>query len=770
MHLIVAEKHNAAKRIASILSGGSATGTKKNGAVVYEWGNNTCLGLAGHVVEVDFVSEYSDWGSVHPQQLVQAEITKRITKKNLVGALHSLAKEADRVTIAMDFDREGELIGKEAYDLVRRVSDTVPIDRVRFSSLTQGEVRKAFDDPTELDFQLAAAGEARQVIDLRWGASLTRFLTLSAETGQNQLISVGRVQTPTLKLLVDKEREIENFDPDDYWEIYADVSGGGSGSQPFETQYYYREDGSQQERLFDEDVATGVYEDIECAPCAVVKDVSESTQRDNPPIPFNTTEFIKAANAIDYDAKPAMNLAESLYDEGYITYPRTENTVYPDDLDPVELLTSLADISEFGDAAQQVVSQDELSPTSGDKETTDHPPIHPTTAVPTPQAVSEREWEIYELIVRRFCATYAPHATWDKVRVDLEANGRTLKANGKRLADPGYHSVYPYFENSETEIPVVDEGDELSIEETRLEEKQTQPPNRLGQSRLIEKMEEHGLGTKSTRHNIIDKLYERDYVDGSPPTPTPLARAVISAIEEYAPRVGSVEMTSELETDMTRIADGELPLADVTDESAEMLDSVFTELRGEQGDIGEHIADKIDVAESVGECPDCGSALYPRSTSDGSNFIGCAGYPECETLLPLPNKGRVHLLDEACDTHGLQKVKMIAGKQTFVFGCPQCRQEEADDTPDRVLGECPECHGSHGGRLAIKRVQSGSRLVGCDRYPDCEYSLPLPREGEIEVTDEMCSEHDLPELVVQKEDSSPWNLGCPICNYEEFAG
>ncbi|MGM0606734.1 MAG: topoisomerase DNA-binding C4 zinc finger domain-containing protein, partial [Halobacteriota archaeon] len=148
-------------------------------------------------------------------------------------------------------------------------------------------------------------------------------------------------------------------------------------------------------------------------------------------------------------------------------------------------------------------------------------------------------------------------------------------------------------------------------------------------------------------------------------------------------------------------------------------------------------------------------------------FVGCDGYPDCEYTLPLPSSGKPLILEETCEDHGLRQVKMLAGRKTFTHGCPQCKADEADETEDLVIGDCPACGEDHGGELAIKQLRSGSRLVGCTRYPDCEYSLPLPRRGEIEVTDDRCEEHDLPELVVHNGDE-PWELGCPICNYREY--
>ncbi|WP_265110463.1 DNA topoisomerase I [Halosolutus halophilus] len=779
MELIITEKDNAARRIADILSGGTFESSRENGVNVYEWGGKRCVGLSGHVVGVDFPPEYSDWRDVEPVELIDASVEKTPTKENIVATLRILARKAERVTIATDYDREGELIGKEAYEIVRDVNEDVPIRRVRFSSITENEVQSAFDEPDDLDFDLAAAGEARQIIDLIWGAALTRFLSLSAGQLGDDFISVGRVQSPTLKLIVDREREIEAFDPEDYWELFADLQ---KDDTTFRAQYFYRdEDDNEAERVWEEAVADEVYETLADRDTATVVDVNRRTRTDTPPAPFNTTQFIRAASAIGYSAQRAMSIAEDLYTAGYITYPRTDNTVYPDDLDPEELLDDFVGHSTLGESAESLLEADEIVPTEGDEETTDHPPIHPTGEIPSRGDVSDDEWEIFELVVRRFYATVADAAVWEHLKVVAEVDDCRLKANGKRLVEPGYHDVYPYFNTSENFVPDVDEGEDLAIDDVELEEKQTQPPRRYGQSRLIETMEDLGLGTKSTRHNTLEKLYDRGYIESDPPRPTKLAMAVVDAAESYADRVVSEEMTAQLEADMDAIASGEATLDDVTDESREMLEEIFANLADSREEIGDHLRKSLKDDKRLGPCPECGEDLLVRQSRHGSYFVGCDGYPDCEFTLPLPSTGKPLILESECEEHELNEVKMLAGRQTFVHGCPLCKAEEAGEGP--ILGDCPECGedgattessrdeggetADGGGELAIKTLQSGSRLVGCTRYPDCEYSLPLPRRGEIEVTDEYCDEHDLPELVVHSGDE-PWELGCPICNYREF--
>ena len=220
MHLIIAEKNIAAQRIASILAGAGKVKTgKENGVNTYRFGDTVALGLRGHVVEIDFEPGYSNWRSEvnTPRTLIDAGTVKKPTEKKIVTLIKKLARHADKVTIATDFDREGELIGKEAYELVYGANQKVPVQRARFSAITPQEINQAFESLAEIDFDLAAAGETRQLIDLIWGASLTRFISIAARRGGANILSVGRVQSPVLAMIVDREKEIEAFVPEPYW-------------------------------------------------------------------------------------------------------------------------------------------------------------------------------------------------------------------------------------------------------------------------------------------------------------------------------------------------------------------------------------------------------------------------------------------------------------------------------------------------------------------------------------------------------------------------
>jgi len=319
VHLIVAEKNISAERIARILAERKSLSTKKEGGVsTYSFDETVVVGLKGHVVEVDFEPGYTDWRSEKhtPRSLIDAGIVKTPTEPKIVSLIQKLAKRADRVTIATDFDTEGELIGKEAYELIRQLNGRVKVDRARFSAITPQELSEAFSRTTDLDFDLAAAGEARQVIDLVWGASLTRFISLAAHRGGSNILSVGRVQSPTLAMIVDREKEIAEFVPVTYWQLHLTTEKGG---QDFEARH--------QTARFD-DHAEALRAKEQTREPLTVTDVALGEKQDRPPAPFDTTTFIVAAGRLGFSAARAMNIAKTSTKRVH-SYARTDKRSTP---------------------------------------------------------------------------------------------------------------------------------------------------------------------------------------------------------------------------------------------------------------------------------------------------------------------------------------------------------------------------------------------------------------------------------------------------------
>ena len=686
MHLIVTEKNIAARRIAAILAPKSPKKERVSGVDVYRYeigsGENrqetAVVGLSGHIVGIDFPKEYNNWQKVDARDLIDAEITTTPINRKIVTALKSLGKEADRVTIATDYDREGELIGVEALNIIKKVNPKIPFDRVRYSAITPKAIEVAFSNPTNVDFNLADAGHSRQVIDLVWGAALTRYISLAAGRLGKMFLSVGRVQSPTLSLIVDREKERNIFVPTPYWEIHVELED--AAGETFSAQHSTR-------RFLDKEEASKVFRKL--GKKAELKEIEKGTKTDQPPIPFNTTGFISAANSIGLSPANAMRIAESLYTNGYISYPRTDNTVYPDTLD-LKAQIEIFKEGPFKEYANTLLEKPELVPTRGKKETTDHPPIFPASLAKESD-LKEDEWKVYELVVRRFFATFAGPSIWETMRLKFDIEGEELRANGARLLDPGWRWYYPYNAPEDRLLPELKEGDLLKVIKKEMLDKETQPPGRYGQGRLINIMEDLGLGTKATRHEIISKLYSRAYIHGNPVQPTNTSFAVMDTLEKYSPTITKPDMTKLLEENMDKIAEGKIKEEAVLEESREMLKQVFSELDKNRDNIIESLQAGLREDKIIGDCSLCGNELMIRRSKRGSRFIGCSNYPNCTFSLPLPKSGQIIVTDKLCEAHGLHHIRIInQGKRAWDLGCPQCNFIEWQKTQKEEQAQQPK--------------------------------------------------------------------------------
>lgn len=357
--LIISEKYNAAQRISVILSGGTAKRTFINKVPVFSFHKNgdfcSIVGLRGHVLDIDYPDELNSWDKVELQRLVWAKPIKKYSALSLFSALEKLATENQQVIIATDYDREGELIGVEALGIIMHKNTKLVAHRAKFSALTKSEVEQAFAKLSEVDFNLAKAAESRQLIDLAWGAVITRFLSLSSGQVGRDFLSAGRVQSPTLALIVDREREIESFVPEPYWKIVAQVEKEGA---KFEAEHVHGIFKKEQKRD-----AERIFNLVKSARSGTVTDIKSETRYERPPPPFNTTMFLTDAIRLGHSAQSAMKLAEDLYTDGWISYPRTDNTVYPPSLNLRAILGKLKD-SEFAKDATEVLSQESIKPTA----------------------------------------------------------------------------------------------------------------------------------------------------------------------------------------------------------------------------------------------------------------------------------------------------------------------------------------------------------------------------------------------------------------------
>ena len=805
MKLVVAEKTNAAENIAKELGVGTKKDKVYNTPVCRftregeEW---VAMGLRGHILAVDFPRELQwredqGWfgvdeeGEVFPASLpstlahppfekvrkpftkegvdikgwkvpslpylVWAPVVKKPAEKEIIRTLKNLAKKADEVIIATDFDREGELIGSDAVSMVRQVNEDVPVVRARYSSFTKPELEHAFarENLVAVDDDLAAAGESRQFIDLIWGAVLTRYLTMAKFGGLGNVRSAGRVQTPTLALVARREKERQAFVPEDYWVVRG--TAATQKGEEFKVAHATA-------RFKDEATATSAYQDAKAAGKARVTDVVKKTRKGTIQTPFNTTSLQTAAAAEGLTPARTMRIAESLYMSGLISYPRVDNTVYPETLDLSEVVTMLKGVPQYSNYCDELLAAHPLKATRGKQETTDHPPIYPT-GVGDPDKLRPEEWKLYNLIARRFLATLSEQPVIEGTKVTLDAGGQTFTASGDVLVKPGYRAIYPYGSKKDEQLPALSVGQEVDLTSLDLEAKQTEPPARYSQGKLVQEMERLGLGTKSTRASIIERLYEVKYLKNDPIEPSQLGMAIIDALECYAAHITTPEMTSELEGDMTKVAEGKASQDAVVDHSRELLASLLEGLIEHKEDLGEAISDAVQADAKIGVCPKCGhDLLVKQSAKTRSSFIGCSAWPECEVTYPLP-QGKIQTVEELCPVCGCPQIKVqpFRSKPYVVCVDPAC---PTNKEPDVTVGVCPTCAaaGREGLLIAHRSERTLKRFIRCTNYDECSTSYPLPQRGELKATGEVCPDCGAP-IVEVTTTRGPWricvNMDCP---------
>ncbi len=818
MKLVVTEKNDAAQKIADLLSVKKPKADKVFSTPVYrfevdgeEW---VTIGLRGHILEPDFTPslvykkregwqgvtaagevvsanvpaslarppfkkkkpftedgvDLKGWKMEALPYLVYAPIEKLPKEKDIIRSLKNLAKKADSIVIATDFDREGELIGADALSCCREVNETAPVSRARYSAFTKPEITAAFANLVDMDDDLASAGASRQDIDLIWGAALTRYLTLVKFAGYGNVRSSGRVQTPTLALIVARERERMAFVPEDYWVIKgafdAAAQAGptdGAGKGAFEA-------GHATARFKVEGEAAAAMSAVENARSARVASVDKRRRTVAAPVPFNTTSLMAAASSEGISPARTMRIAESLYMDGYISYPRVDNTVYPEALDLREVVGTVAGNPAYEPFCRELLAKGELRATRGKKETTDHPPIYPT-AKATPDDLPPAEYKLYNLVARRFLATLSEGAVVEGTKVALDVEGELFAAKGDVLVKPGFRAIYPYGLKKDETLPAVETGDVIAFNGATCTKKQTEPPARYSQGKLIQEMEKLGLGTKSTRHSIIERLYAVKYVQNDPIEPSQLGIAVIDALDKFAPHITHSQMTAELEQEMDQIAEGKTSKEEVVTNSRNLLARQLADLMPHSDEVRDALADAVAADAYVGPCPKCGKDLQLRaSQKTKSMFIGCAGWPDCDVTYPLP-KGRVEAVPERCPACGMPQVKVTAfrSKPRTVCIDPNC---STNQEPEVVVGACPTCaeRGVEAKLVARRNPRTLKRSVTCENFDECQTRYPLPQYGALSATDEVCESCGAP-MVVVTTNRGPWklcpNFDCPARAEEE---
>ncbi|MGC8645125.1 MAG: DNA topoisomerase I [Thermoplasmata archaeon] len=721
VNLIVAEKSNVALRIAYALAGEKVERVKAGPTTLFRFRRGdeefSVLSLRGHVVELDFPVKFSDWKIENLKEMVYAIPEEKVKVKGIESVFSRLTKEARMIIVATDYDREGELIGVET---LRVMSWNGVTKRARFSALTKQDLVNSFNNLVEVDYNLASSAETREIVDLLWGAVLTRFFSIVTKRLGNEFISVGRVQSPTLTMLVQREMEIREFVPQSYYEVSVLINNAKFSYEgnPIKS----REEANQ------------ILERISRSEVAIVKDKLAKERKIYRPVPFSTTEFLREANKLGVSVERAMEIAESLYQHGMISYPRTDNTVYPRTLNIQNVLSELEG-SYLRPEITRLREESRLIPSRGKVETTDHPPIYPTAGIKKTEMKGDY-FKIYDLIARRFISTLAENAEILDTEYRVTIDGLDFVYTASKAMKPGWMQYYNLVYYQEKDDPALIVGEKTRFSNAATEEKRTSPPPRYTQGSLVEKMEKEMLGTKSTRHEIIQKLYDRGFIEGNPIRVKPLGMAMGESLLLNSIAVAKPDMTAQLEREMDLIANGEKKKEEVVEDSRKLLLSLLHQLLENSENIKRKFYDTLNKEKVVGKCPRCGSDLIIDSTRN-ARFIKCVG-PAADFFQFVPKTGKIEITDQKCPVCGLFLIRVIRKGEPPELRCVD--NKCAYNTDREILGKCP----ADGGNLVIRRNRKAQRFVGCSNYPRCTVTLPLPYRAQITPTGEYCSIDNFP--------------------------
>ena len=608
------------------------------------------------------------------------EATYQISKdkKDTVKELKKLASESDFVYLATDPDREGEAISWHLAQELGLSEDLV--DRVTFHEITKNAVQEAFKQPRTLDMNLVHSQETRRILDRIIGFKLSKLLNNKIKSK-----SAGRVQSVALKLIVEKEKEIKAFIPEEYWEVEAAFK---KKNRKFNAKLS-KVDGKKAALKNEEDAMRVI--DGTKGPFTVTN-IKKSKTSNKAPFPFITSTLQQEASTkLGFSAKRTMSIAQGLYEgvdvgngqEGLITYMRTDSTR----LSSVYVFAARDHIeTEYG---KEYLGYYQVKNDDGAQDA--HEAIRPTNINYTPDSIKSHltndQYKLYKFIYYRALASQMAASKSDKVTVTFSQNEFDFTANGNVLSFDGYLKVYgDYVSNKDTILPEFEEGEQISAESITPTQHFTEPPKRYTEASLIKKLEEDGIGRPSTYAMIIDTIQARGYVTLAPVseksrtkffTPTEQGTLTTDKLEQYFSSIINVSYTRDMESELDEIADGtreEVPtLRSFYDKFTPLLETAYEKM------------EKV-APEKVGEiCPDCGGELVYRNSRYGK-FISCSNFPTCKYTRSLVVKEK--------------------------------------EKPEPTGKMCPEC----GKELLKRKSRFGTYFLGCSGFPKCHYMENL--EGE----------------------------------------
>ena len=633
--LIITEKPAAAAKIAAALSGATDEKiTNKDKVSYYEFYKGSqryLVGCAvGHLFGVQQIAARGPFPNFEVDWFPSGRKKKNDFTKKYLTVLRKLVRESKEFIVATDFDVEGEVIG---WNVVRFVAKKKNAKRMKFSLLTKEALEESFKNLLpDLNWGAAVSGETRHYLDWFYGINLSRGLMKAlSSTGTFRILSIGRVQGPALKIIVDREREIEAFESEPYWNVFLQVKD--IGGQKLEVKY--PKDIFKESELLKFKHLQG--KKGEAKTTVIEKEMPA-------PVPFDlTTLQTEAYKNCGSTPSQTMKSAQSLYLAGAISYPRTSSQEYDESIGYGKILKRL---KKHTTAVKYVVNS---KPTQGKKKDPAHPAIYPTGEK---VKIPERDKKIYDLIVKRFISCFCESAILDRKRVAVRVGGLGFSANGTQIKKKGWMNVYPHG-TKEAKIPTID--GEVDVLEIRTEEKETKPSRRYSAASLVKELEKRNLGTKATRANIIETLYSRGYAREKSIEVTELGMRMCETLEKYAPVILSEETTRELQDKIAVLELGvgswELGVVEegkILDGAKVAVTKIAEGMTKHLDEMGKSLADANAIvweqekeANTMTKCPKCekGNLRVMYGKRFSRYFVSCDAYPECKTIYSLPPKG-----------------------------------------------------------------------------------------------------------------------------------
>ena len=641
-------------------------------------------------------------------------------KKQLIKRLVEESKSAEEVWLATDPDREGEAISWHLQKVLKL--DPNAKNRIQFNEITKSAVQKAIKNPRTIDMNLVDAQQARRVLDRLVGYKLSPVLCKKIK-GK---LSAGRVQSAALKIIVDREKDIKAFVPEEYWNVSAQLQKQEGKDKNIKFKALLTEKGGKKFKLTNKEDTDAVLSEINGAPF-VVGNVKRGTSVSQPLPPFTTSTMQQdAVNKLSMPSKTTMMTAQKLYEGidvrgmghiALVTYIRTDSVRVSDDAVQAakEYLTANYGSKYVPEKPNVFKSKKNIQDA--------HEAIRPVNLALTPESMKDKlqknEYRLYKLIYERFLASQSTPAQFDTVNATINAGQYGFRVNGKTLVFDGYQRIYGVVsakekddESNETaKLPVLEEGMPLKMIDIKSEQKFTKPPARYTESTLIKNMEENGIGRPSTYATILSTLYKRTYIvkDGKALMPTDLGIVVTDYLEKYFENIVDTEFTANMEEQLDSIEEKGLDWHEVIkDFYAPFQQKLLSALNStERVEVGDEVSDV--------QCEKCGAMMVYKTGRFGK-YLACPNYPECKNTKSL-NDTEPHVVTdiicEKCGGHMIEKTGRF-GKYLACENYPECRNTKSIN---KVVGKCPEC----GGDVVERKSKKGNLFYGCVNYPDCQF-------------------------------------------------